>query len=166
MFIPGGTERYLRHRLSTRPRSSSNTRGSGHRRCVVSQRAASRQRSSSAFKPPAEPPIVPRSSAWACSNVQRRIARRPLLSVAFAPSLAAKVCQAGRSPVSVICVPLRANGEDLLANGAIRSHYGRRDLVGIRQCAASHPQLGKRNRCLSPAGSSNSGSGDQARRRK
>jgi hypothetical protein len=39
---------------------------------------------------------------------------------------------------------LRANGEDLLANSAIHSRYGRRALIGIR-CAARHPQQqGKR----------------------
>jgi len=45
------------------PAKNPNTRGSGHRRCVLSRRAASRRRSSSASRASPAPPVEPRSNA-------------------------------------------------------------------------------------------------------
>jgi hypothetical protein len=149
-----------------RPQRSSNTRGSGHRRCVLSRRAASRQRSSSAFKALAAPPIEPRSSARACSNVQRRIARRLLLLSAALLSTAPTACRAGRIPPRS-SVFLYVSMVKLLDNSGTHSHDGRRapyrDAVCGRASAGRasakpvpHASLGLRIR----------GTRDQARRRK
>lgn len=76
------------------------------------RRRPSRQRSSSAFRAPPAPSIGPRSSAWACSNVQRRSARRLFPLSAVLVSTSAGACRAGRIPVSIMSFPLRVNGAD------------------------------------------------------
>lgn len=58
------------------------------------------------------------------------MARRLLPLLAAFVSTAPAACRADRIPVSIICFPLRVNGENCWANSGTRGHHGRRALIG------------------------------------